>query len=76
MKLKIAELPQGTKWRQIWALGMIAGIGFTMSIFIDSLAFKDMDLVNLGKATILLTSTLAAVLGLLAMFITCKKESN
>ncbi|MBQ3174839.1 MAG: Na+/H+ antiporter NhaA [Bacteroidales bacterium] len=76
VKLKIAELPQGTKWRQIWALGMIAGIGFTMSIFIDSLAFKDMDLVNLGKATILLTSTLAAVLGLLAMFITCKKESN
>ena len=76
VKLRIAELPQGTNWKQVWALGMIAGIGFTMSIFIDSLAFKDIDLVNLGKATILITSTLAAVLGLVAMMITCKKESN
>lgn len=76
VKLKIAELPQGTKWKQVWALGMIAGIGFTMSIFIDSLAFKDIDLINLGKATILLTSTLAAILGLIAMIITCRKESN
>ena len=74
VKLRIAELPQGTNWKQVWALGMIAGIGFTMSIFIDSLAFKDIDLVNLGKATILITSTLAAVLGLVAMMITCKKR--
>ncbi|MBR5856787.1 MAG: Na+/H+ antiporter NhaA [Bacteroidales bacterium] len=76
VKLGIAELPQGTRWRQIFALGMIAGIGFTMSIFIDSLAFKDINLINLGKATILITSTLAAVLGLLAMMVTCKKEAN
>ena len=74
--MKIAELPQGIKWKQIWAMGMIAGIGFTMSIFIDSLAFKDVDLVNLGKATILVTSTLAAVFGLLAMMITCKSRTN
>ena len=76
VKMKIAELPQGIKWKQIWAMGMIAGIGFTMSIFIDSLAFKDVDLVNLGKATILVTSTLAAVFGLLAMMVTCKSRTN
>lgn len=76
VKMRIAELPQGVKWKQIGALGMIAGIGFTMSIFIDSLAFKDIDLINLGKATILITSTLAAILGLLAMVLTCKKEIN
>ncbi len=76
VKMRIAELPQGTKWKQILALGMIAGIGFTMSIFIDSLAFKDIDLINLGKATILITSTLAAILGLLAMAVTCKEKTN
>lgn len=76
VKMRIAELPQGIKWKQIWALGMIAGIGFTMSIFIDSLAFKDIDLINLGKATILITSTLAAILGLLAMVVTCRKDTN
>lgn len=74
VKLKIAELPAGTKWTQIWALGMIAGIGFTMSIFIDSLAFTDPVLINLGKAAILGTSFLSAVLGLIAITLTCKKE--
>lgn len=75
VKLKVAELPDGTKWKQIWALGMIAGIGFTMSIFIDSLAFKDAELINLGKATILGTSSLAAILGLAAIALTCRKSA-
>lgn len=75
VKLKVAELPCGTKWKQIWALGMIAGIGFTMSIFIDSLAFKDVELINLGKATILGTSSLAAMLGLAAIALTCRKSA-
>ncbi len=74
VKLKIAQLPDGVNWKQIWALGMIAGIGFTMSIFIDSLAFNDMELVNYGKVAILTTSALAAVLGLVAVSITCRKK--
>ncbi len=74
VKLKIAELPAGTRWRQILALGVIAGIGFTMSIFIDTLAFEDQTLINLGKAAILGTSTLAALFGLCAVAYTCKKR--
>lgn len=74
VKLKIAELPVGTKWRQVWALGMIGGIGFTMSIFIDSLAFSDMAIINLGKAAILITSAMAALCGLAVMYITCSKK--
>lgn len=74
VKLKLAELPVGTKWKQILALGVIAGIGFTMSIFIDSLAFEDQTLINIGKAAILGTSSLAALLGLVAVSLTCKKN--
>ncbi len=73
VKLGLAELPAGTNWKQIFALGVIAGIGFTMSIFIDSLAFADPVLVNIGKAAILGTSSLAAVLGLVAVSATCRK---
>ncbi len=73
VKLGLAELPAGTSWKQIFALGVIAGIGFTMSIFIDSLAFADPVLVNIGKAAILGTSSLAAVLGLVAVSATCRK---
>ncbi len=74
VKLKIAELPVGVKWGQVLALGVIAGIGFTMSIFIDSLAFDNVELINMGKATILVTSSLAAILGLAAIALTCKKQ--
>ncbi len=74
VKLKFAELPSGTNWKQVFALGMIAGIGFTMSIFIDSLAFNDQNLVNIGKAAILGTSSIAAILGLLAVSLTCRKK--
>lgn len=74
VKLKFAELPSGTNWKQVFALGMIAGIGFTMSIFIDSLAFDDQNLVNIGKAAILGTSSIAAIFGLLAVSLTCRKK--
>ena len=76
VKTGVAKLPSGTKWKQVFALGIIAGIGFTMSIFIDSLAFSDMHLVNVGKAAILGTSFMAAVFGLGAMLLTCKKIEN
>lgn len=70
----IAELPLGIKWKQVFALGVIAGIGFTMSIFIDGLAFSDQNLVDIGKAAILGTSFVAAVAGCFAVYITSDKE--
>lgn len=76
VKVGIAELPAGTKWKQVLALGVIAGIGFTMSIFIDSLAFSDPFLVNAGKAAILCTSLVAAVSGLVAMAVTCRHSQS
>ena len=73
VKFGIAELPQGTNWKQIFALGIIAGIGFTMSIFIDGLAFTNENLINIGKAAILGTSLVAAVVGCLAVYATSPK---
>jgi NhaA family Na+:H+ antiporter len=72
-KLKIAELPADLKWSQIFSMGIIAGIGFTMSIFIDSLAFSNEQMINEGKASILISSVFAAVLGVIALRLTTSK---
>ena len=76
VKLRIAGKPDGTKWLQIFALGILGGIGFTMSIFIDNLAFADPALINAGKFSILATSFLAACLGLAALYLTTKKDDK
>ncbi|WP_375057048.1 Na+/H+ antiporter NhaA [Zobellella sp. DQSA1] len=64
VKLRIAQLPAGVCFRQIFAVSVLCGIGFTMSIFITSLAFGGhADLANLSRLGILLGSTLAALIG-------------
>ena len=76
VKSGIAELPSGVNWKQVFALGIIAGIGFTMSIFIDGLAFESENLINIGKVAILGTSLVAAVLGCAAVYVTSPKEKK
>ena len=61
-----AILPASVSWKHIAAAGLLAGIGFTMSIFITLLAFSDPQTVAGSKLAILLASTCAALLGLLA----------
>lgn len=73
VKTGLAELPGGVPWKQIFAIGMVAGIGFTMSIFVDNLAFSDPVHLNLGKAAILVTSFVSAICGMLAVLLTTKK---
>ena len=65
LKLKWASLPEGTHFPQIMAVGVLCGIGFTMSIFIASLAFASTDpgLINWAKLGILIGSVLSAVSG-------------
>jgi NhaA family Na+:H+ antiporter len=66
VKLGISALPRGVTWRGILLVGVVAGIGFTMAIFIAGLAFSDATLLAAAKLAVLLSSGLAAVLGLLA----------
>lgn len=73
VKLKLSELPQGILWKQVFAIGLVAGIGFTMSIFVDNLAFSDPISLNLGKATILITSCVSAICGIVAVMLTTDK---
>lgn len=62
----LCQLPTGIHWRHMVGLGMVAGIGFTMSIFITNLAFATQpEIVNASKMAILIASTSAGVLGLL-----------
>jgi len=58
------RLPPGVSWGGIWLIGLLAGIGFTMSIFIAILAFPDQDLLAASKLGVLLGSLAAALLGL------------
>lgn len=76
VKTKLAELPKGVPWKQIFAVGIVAGIGFTMSIFVDNLAFDDVNHLNMGKAAILVTSFVSAIVGMLAILLTTKSVKS
>lgn len=62
-KMKLSTLPVGSNWKHILGVGLLEGIGFTMSIFIAILSFDDALHVAEGKLSILLTSLLAGVIG-------------
>ncbi len=59
-----AELPPGVTWKQLWAASCLAGVGFTMSLFISSLAFRGSEaLDSQAKLGVLLASVIAGVWG-------------
>ncbi len=60
---RLAALPAGVKWRQILGAGMVAGIGFTMSLFIGNLAFGDSGALEIAKAGILAASLVSGLAG-------------
>ncbi|CNG75799.1 Na+/H+ antiporter NhaA [Yersinia kristensenii] len=78
VKLGIAKLPDAINFKQIFAVSVLCGIGFTMSIFIASLAFDgaDVALLTYSKLGILLGSTTAAIVGysLLRLALPAKKK--
>lgn len=63
VKSRIAVLPGDLKWSQVLGAGLLAGIGFTMSIFITLLAFGDDYLITESKISILLGSLVSGILG-------------
>lgn len=60
---RLADLPKGVNWTQITGIGCLAGIGFTMSLFISSLSFENASLNNEAKMAILIASLIAGSLG-------------
>lgn len=67
VKFKFAVLPQQTQWRHIIGVAMLAGVGFTMSLFITELAFQDLKMIDQAKYGILLASVIAGISGILIL---------
>lgn len=67
IKSRIASLPNSASWRHITGVAALAGVGFTMSLFISGLAFKDEGMIDAAKAGILVGSIIAGVAGMLIL---------
>jgi len=63
VKSRIASLPQNVNWTSLFGYACLAGIGFTMSLFIATLAFDDAELVDAAKRGIIAGSLVAGVAG-------------
>lgn len=76
-KLGVIARPNNIEYSQILGVGMLAGIGFTMSIFVANLAYEDEILISLAKLAILAASLLAGLLGAIYLAVLYKiKESK
>jgi len=73
VKFKFASLPEGVSWNQIYGVAFLAGIGFTMSMFISDLAFKDESFKQIAKVGIMTASLLSAIIGMVWLSLTSKK---
>lgn len=71
-KLKIVKKPDNLSWNEIFAVGFLGGIGFTMSIFITHLAFVDESIIASVKLGVFIASFIAAIIGVLLILRTKK----
>lgn len=78
VKTGVAKLPEGVNFMNIFAVSVLCGIGFTMSIFISSLAFgpTNVDFDTLARLGILMGSTTAAILGYFLLSISLPKTKQ
>lgn len=67
VKMKIANLPENTTWKHIFGLALLAGVGFTMSLFITNLAFTEIQLIDQAKYGILIASLISGTAGVLVL---------
>ncbi|MCT7602095.1 Na+/H+ antiporter NhaA [Aliarcobacter butzleri] len=75
-KLKISVKPENVTWNDIFAVGFLGGIGFTMSIFISHLAFSDEAIVGAVKLGIFASSVIAAIIGSVLLILKAKKVQS
>lgn len=72
VKLRIASLPDKMTWNEVLGMGMVAGIGFTISIFMSTLAFKIPEIQTTAKVAIIIASVTAGIAGFLYLRILSK----
>jgi len=76
VRLRLCVLPGDLKWKHIAAVGFLAGIGFTMSIFISMLAFDDPTMIDDSKIAVLLASLIASIIGFISLSIILKNKTE
>lgn len=67
VRLGLSRLPESVRWAHVLGVGLLAGIGFTVSLFITELAYTDGNLVDAAKLGVLTGSVVAAALGVLVL---------
>jgi len=67
VKVGLAELPSNITWKHMYGIGLLGGIGFTMSLFIANLAFSNEHLLNISKMAVLAASLIAGCIGFLIL---------
>ena len=74
IKLKIADKPSNSTWPALYAVSILTGIGFTMSLFVGNLAFaNDMQYIDGVKIGVLAGSLLSTVFGYVLLLLSTKK---
>ena len=76
VKLRLGRLPAGAGWAEVLGVGVLAGIGFTVSLLITGLAFEDDLLINDAKLGILTASLIAGALGFASLRISTGRRSS
>ncbi|MGB6230685.1 MAG: Na+/H+ antiporter NhaA [Litorimonas sp.] len=76
VKLNLAKLPEGATWPMVYGVACLTGVGFTMSLFIGTLAFDDAELLNGVRLGVLMGSIASGVLGYLVLRAVCKPVSD
>ena len=74
VKAGVVGLPENTTWGHMLGAAVLAGVGFTMAIFVANLAFVDAATITIAKAAILTASLVAGIAGFLILFLQAKKE--
>ena len=74
IKLKLAQMPNNSNWVNLYGVGILTGIGFTMSLFVGNLAFvTNPEFIDGVKIGVLSGSLLSTIVGYLLLLLTSKK---
>lgn len=72
--INLTTVPNGLTWKHIAGVSLLAGIGFTMSIFITLLAFDEKSITDTGKIAIIFASLISAISGLIILKLVLKSK--
>jgi NhaA family Na+:H+ antiporter len=67
-RTRVAAMPEGVSWRQVVGVGMLGGIGFTMSLFVANLAFGETPVLETAKVGILAASVASGIAGVIVLW--------